>query len=310
MSFTAKVKEEIINNELNSIENKFLYSSYIKYSVKSSKNLNFTFDNPALARKIYKYLSDVYNIKAQIILRIQKRFKTKRIYILNINSNQEKLLKSCNIKIIDNKIHNESFNLKTLEEMKSYIQGAFLACGSINDPSTSGYHLEMVFVEKKSADLIKKLFHEFNVNAKTLKRGSHYMVYVKVADEISDILKIMNVNKALFYFEDIRTKKDHVNMVNRLNNCEQANQDKTIKTGIEQLEEISYLEEHDLINLLDEKTQLVITYRKKYPEISYQELANVISLESGYNITKSGINHHFIKIRNLSRKHKEKSTVK
>ena len=59
------------------------------------------------------------------------------------------------------------------------------------------------------------------------------------------------------------------------------------------------LKENDLITLLDEKTQIIAEYREKYPELSYQELSEVISLESGYKITKSGVNHHFIKIREL-----------
>jgi DNA-binding transcriptional regulator WhiA len=38
------------------------------------------------------------------------------------------------------------------------------------------------------------------------------------------------------------------------------------------------------------------------------ELAEIISLETDYNITKSGINHHFRKIKDLVNKAKEKET--
>ena len=99
-------------------------------------------------------------------------------------------------------------------------------------------------------------------------------------------------------------------MVNRLNNCEQANQDKTIKTGIQQIKDIEYIKEHDLLSLLDEKTVIIMNYREKYPELSYQELSEVISLETGTKITKSGINHHFIKMRELMQRHKNKNTAK
>ena len=104
---------------------------------------------------------------------------------------------------------------------------------------------------------------------------------------------------SLFEFEDTRIYRDHKNMVNRLNNCELANQEKTIKSGLSQLEDIHFLEENNLIPLMDEKMQLVITYRKKYPEVSYQELAQIISLETDYKVGKSGINHHFRKLKQI-----------
>jgi hypothetical protein len=117
---------------------------------------------------------------------------------------------------------------------------------------------------------------------------------------------MFKATNALFYFEDVRIYRDHKNMVNRLNNCEVANQEKTFKTGQKQLENIKYLKDFDIFDLLDEKTKIVAEARLKYPELSYQELADVITLEFDYKIGKSGINHHFIKINELVRKHKEK----
>ena len=99
-------------------------------------------------------------------------------------------------------------------------------------------------------------------------------------------------------------------MVNRLNNCEQANVEKSMKTCREQIENIEYLQEHDLVVLLDDKTKLVTEYRTKYPETSMSELAEIISLETDYNITKSGINHHFRKIKELVTRAKEQEANK
>jgi len=92
-------------------------------------------------------------------------------------------------------------------------------------------------------------------------------------------------------------------MVNRLNNCELANQEKTIKSGLSQIEDINYLEENDLMSLVDDKFKIVMEYRKKYPESSYQELADIISLETDYKVGKSGVNHHFRNLRNIKEKH-------
>ena len=55
--------------------------------------------------------------------------------------------------------------------------------------------------------------------------------------------------------------------------------------------------------------QLVLKYRQKYPEVSYQELADIISLETDYKVGKSGINHHFRKLKQIKENYlnKEKS---
>jgi DNA-binding transcriptional regulator WhiA len=45
-------------------------------------------------------------------------------------------------------------------------------------------------------------------------------------------------------------------------------------------------------------------YKKKYPDTSLNELANIVSLETNRNITKSGINHHIRKINELVKKHR------
>ena len=141
-------------------------------------------------------------------------------------------------------------------------------------------------------------------DSKVLERNNKYMIYLKSAEEISDMIRMFRASNALFYFEDIRIYRDHKNMVNRLNNCEIANQEKTTITGMKQLEDIAYLKEHDLIDLLDDKTKQIIAYRLKYPESSYQELAEIISLETDYQIGKSGINHHFIKMKKMVENHK------
>ena len=45
------------------------------------------------------------------------------------------------------------------------------------------------------------------------------------------------------------------------------------------------------------------THLPQYTE-AQEELADIISLEASYHIGKSGINHHFIKIKKLVEQHK------
>ena len=231
---------------------------------------------------------------------MQKRFKVKQIYILSIKDNIDFIKESINLgnkKDID--------FLVSDEEKIAFLAGAFLAVGNISNPSTSGYHLEFIFTKEKLAKQILNLLEYFKLNAKMIKRGYKTIVYIKASENISDLLKLFKATSSLFYFEDIRIYRDHKNMVNRLNNCEIANQEKTFKAGLSQLEDINYLKKEDLFDLLDDKTKIVASARIKYPEVSLQELADIITNEMDYKIGKSGINHHFIKIKTLVKRHKE-----
>ena len=262
-------------------------------------------ENASVARRIYKDIKQNFGVNIKIIIRNQKRFRVKQIYILEVSEKYNHILEALNITNNGKKILPNDYFLETPEEKISFLRGAFLATGSINDPATSGYHLEFSSSLKKDCLFINDILKEFNINSKVIKRNNHYMTYVKSSENISDIIKMFGAINSLFYFEDIRIYRDHKNMINRLNNCEIANQEKVLKTGMKQLEEIEYIKKYDLLGLLDENVQEAIKYREMYPETSLAELADIISKETGRNIGKSGINHYFIKVKKLVERHKE-----
>ena len=79
-----------------------------------------------------------------------------------------------------------------------------------------------------------------------------------------------------------------------------------METAFQQVKEIEYLKEKDVFELLDEKVQEAANYRLKYPEVSLLELSEIISIETGNQITKSGLHHRFKKIKDLVKKMKAK----
>ncbi len=308
MSFTTSLKEEITKTEISKMESLIELASFIRFSSQIKKDrIVLTMENASVARRIYKDLKYNFGINIKIIIRIQKRFRVKQIYILEISEKFNFILESLNITKNGKKTLPEDYFLENKEEKISFLRGAFLATGSINDPATSGYHLEFSSSVKKDCLYINDILKEFNINSKVIKRNNHYMTYVKSSENISDIIKMFNATNSLFYFEDIRIYRDHKNMINRLNNCEIANQEKILKTGMKQLEDIKYLKEHDLLGLLDENTIEAVKYREMYPETSLAELADIISKETGHNIGKSGVNHYFIKVKKLVERHKERN---
>jgi len=297
MTFTTRIKDEITKDFPNDIERRIVLLSYLKYSSVIEKKITVLIENASVARYIFKLLKSVYNININLTIRTQKRFKIKKIFILSITDKVD-LIKN-EIRDLDNIINSSN------EEISAYLKGAFLSSGSVNDPSKSKYHLEFLINDESDSNLINSLLNSLRFNSKIIRRDKGYMVYIKASEEISDFIKMLGAMNSLFYYEDIRIYRDHKNMVNRLNNCEQANIEKSMKTCQEQLNNIKYLKEKDMLELLDDKIKLVMSYREKYPETTMNELAYIISMETETSITKSCINHYFRKIKELVLKDKD-----
>lgn len=307
MTYTTRVKEEITKVQISKTEKLCELSGFLRFAGNFKDSITITLENASVARRLYEEVKELFGISPKITIRNQRKFRIKKIYILEIKEKIEHIEQVLNLMDGKKKILPNEFFLTNQEEKIAYLVGVFLAVGSINDPATSGYHLEIVTDLNREAVFITKLFADLGITAKHIKRNSKYMVYIKNAEVIGDIIKMFKATSSYFYFEDIRIYRDHKNMVNRLNNCEIANQEKTIMTGLKQLENIKYLKEENLYSLLDDSTKIVLEYREKYPESSLKELADIISLETDYKIGKSGVNHHFIKVKNLIKKHKSKN---
>ena len=295
MTFTTRLKEEISKLDNNEIESRNIIDSFLRYNALINGNIVITLENASVTRFVYKLLKEIFGVSPKIIVRVQKRFRIKQIYILELNEKVDFIKETLNIDSLP--------MIDSDEEKIAFLKGAFLGVGNVSNPKTSGYHLEFILNKEVDAEYICNLLNYFRLNAKVIKRGYKFIAYIKMSESISDLIKMFKAINSLFEFEDTRIYRDHKNMVNRLNNCEIANQEKTIKSGLSQIEDIKYLEENDLLTLIDEKMQIVIEYRKKYPESSYQELAEIISLETDYKVGKSGVNHHFIKLRKIKENH-------
>lgn len=299
MSFTYVVKDEASKLETTRLEDIPELSAIIRIAGKISDNINITIENNAVARRVFKLFKEIYGITPSITVRNKKLGKG-LTYILNINTMVKDVLED--LSIIDNNKYlsiPKEYLISDEEQLRAYLRGVFLVSGSVNDPKTSRYHLEFILDTKEYAYFINELLNSYDLNSKVIKREKNYTVYIKEAEKISDFLRVIKAFSAVMYFEDIRIYRDHKNMTNRLNNCEQANMDKVFMTANKQIKDIEKLYELDMVDLLDEKLKTVIEYRMKYKESSLKELAEIMSLETGMEITKSGLNHRFRKIKEI-----------
>ena len=302
MSFSTNIKNEISNIMYSKAESMSELSAILNIGATINKN-NFSIltGNPSVARRIYKLIKDLYHIN--IIMDKETLNRKRKNYLIEIKVEEKVNFILKDLSLINNnnsrKYVPKEFLISDIEEKQAYLRGVFLICGSVNDPKTSRYHLEFMIEHKSTAVFVNKILNELNYNSKILKRDKNYMVYIKESEKISDFIKLLNAYTSLFYYEDIRIYRDHKNMTNRLNNCEQANIDKIISSSNEQLKNIEKLLKKYDYEVLDDKIKEIIYYKQKYPESSLEELAGIISTETEKKITKSGINHRFRKIKEM-----------
>jgi DNA-binding protein WhiA len=162
--------------------------------------------------------------------------------------------------------------------------------------------LEFSLDDYDYAIFVCELLDSYFLNSKVIERKNNFVVYIKEGEKIGDFLRILKVNTAVMHFEDVRIYKDYMNMINRLNNCEQANVEKTFNTANRQLKDIEIIEKYLSKDAIDPKIQEVMEYRKKYTEASLLELSEVISKDTNKKVTKSGINHRFRKLKEIADK--------
>ena len=304
MSFTSIVKNEVSKLEINELEKIAELSAIIlSNSEITKKYIKIVTENSSVARRIFSLVKDIYQILPAITVRQSLGNKKRFVYILQINKKVDFIVNDLGI-YENNKIIKvpKDYIIDDYETLRAYLRGLFLMTGSVNDPKKSRYHLEFLVDNKKYADYINNLLNKFNLNSKVLKRENKIMIYIKEAEKIGDFLRIISASNAVMYYEDIRIYRDHKNMTNRLNNCEQANVDRIIQTSNSQIKNIELIQNTVGLDLLDEKEQIVAIYRMKYKDVSLQELSEIISLETGKRITKSGLCHRFKKIELLAEK--------
>ena len=301
MSFTATVKDEVSKLDIAETE-KISELSAIVQNSDYSDGIRIVTENNAVARLVYSLFKDLFNVHSKVSVKRGYNYNKNLLYTLDVKNKVTDILKS--LGICGNVP--EDFIYADEDLLMAYLKGLFLIKASVNDPKTSRYHLEFNLDNLEYAEFVKKSLNYFHLNSKILHREHRYVVYIKEAEKIGDFLRIIGAVKAVLYYEDIRIYRDHKNMTNRLNNCEQANVDKIIETANEQVKDIELLKKMDVYDLLNDKEKEVSYYRVKYPEASLVELSQIISMETGNKITKSGVYHRLNKIRQLAVKMREK----
>lgn len=299
MSYASEVKKELTTLEVHFGNAKAELMALIRMngSLGLSNHrfiLNVQTENPATARRIYSLLKQFYDVESELLVRRKMKLKKNNLYIVRLNKGSDYVLKD--LDILDGFQLKETVPLDFLDDdakVRSYLRGAFLATGSVNNPETSSYHLEIYSLYEDHNQTICEMMNRYGLNARTAKRRSGYITYLKEAEKIADFLSLIGATSSMLKFEDIRIMRDMRNSVNRIVNCENANFNKVADAANRQIESIKYLDKKIGLNNLPVKLQEIGIARMAHPEVSLKELGELVP---GGPISKSGVNHRLRKI--------------
>jgi DNA-binding protein WhiA len=306
VSFASETKKELTNLEVKTCCSKSELSALIRMNGSLSFSnrkliVDIQTENAAIARRIYSLIKRNYQVQVELLVRKKMRLKKNNVYIVRLSDQAQLILED--LKILGKGftfIHDISSELIKKKCCKrSYLRGAFLAGGSVNNPETSSYHLEIASLYKEHNDSLCELMNTFSLNSKTLERKKGFITYIKEAEKITEVLNIIGAHNALLKFEDIRIVRDMRNSVNRLVNCETANLNKTIGAALRQVENIRYIDQTVGLQILPGKLREIAELRIAHQDITLKELGEMVS---GGAISKSGINHRLRKIDEIAEK--------
>lgn len=305
MTFASDVKKECTLLEVHKEHAKAELTALIRMNgavslYQQRLTLNVQSENAAIARRIYTLMKDHYQAVSELIVRRKMKLKKNNVYIVRCRHRADEILKD--LQIFDGlslNTHVAETIMSDTQKKRSYLRGAFLAGGSVNNPEASSYHLEIYSSYESHNEDLCKMMNDFGLNAKTIVRRNGYITYIKEAEKIAEFLAVIGATRAMLTFEDIRIIRDMRNSVNRLVNMENANMNKTIDAAQRQMEAIRLIDDTQGLSSLPEKLQVIARFRLENPDLSLKELGEQVP---GGPISKSGVNHRIRKIVEIAEK--------
>ncbi len=313
MSFSGNVKEEISRSvkearhcQIAELAALLSMCGSIAIGSRNQCHVKIYTENQAVARKVFTLIKKTFNIDADISIR-RNMVKKSVSYMVMVGRHQDALRILQATKLMDE--HTGGFdevhiaNPIVVQQIccrRAFIRGAFLAAGSMSNPSKS-YHFEIVCAAEVMAEQIQMLICSFAMDAKIVRRKKSYVVYLKEGSQIVDILNVMEAHVSLMELENVRILKEMRNTVNRKVNCETANINKTVSAAVRQMEDITYLRDTIGFEKLPDGLQEVAQARLTHPDASLKELGEILSPPVG----KSGVNHRLRKLGELAEKVKQ-----
>ena len=296
MSFSSEVKTELcrVKLEKTCCARAEAYGALLYGNTFTSREVRLMTGNKSFAQRLPVLLDRAFGLQFD---RLPEEKERKFIFRLTNVEKIHKMIDSFGYDSRQSPVLHINFGL--LEEeccRAAFLRGAFLAGGSVTEPSKR-YHMELVTSHAQASREMLALLTDMGHQPGQTARNGSQVTYFKSSDQIGEVLTRMGAPVSAAALMDARAEKELRNGVNRQVNCEAANLDKAVNAAQEQLEAIRRLYELDRVEGLTAQLKETIVLRETFPELTLSELAG----EFEPPITKSCLNHRLRKLVELSK---------
>lgn len=291
MTFTQQVKEQICKTvpQKACCEQAFIFSVLLCSRGYHKTRVGFRTENKPVADAFAQTVTDLFGVMVTIASPPPGKGK-RRLYFVSIEDEDEQALVADYLAE-----QRDALCERVLEKRccaQAFVKGAFLTAGSMVDPDKR-YHLEFSLSDVWLCDYLKGLlaqrgFESFKITA----RGADQVLYCKDSESIIELLTYLGATSGTFELMNLKMEKELRNRINRQNNCEYANMDKTIASAAAQIAAIKKLQNAGKWELLSNELQFAARLRLTYPDVSLSDLCK----EYPIPINRSTLSRRFAKI--------------
>jgi DNA-binding protein WhiA len=289
MSFSSETKEELMRLPLEGdccvmAELSALTQTAGSLSLAGGGRLRISWqvENAALARRIYRMLKDRLGLSPHLHFVEHRRLGGRRTCVLTLGEEETPGL-LVRLRMMELDEAGRPVLRRTLPRpvitrqccRRAYVRGAFLGAGSITNPDRA-YHFEITARDDGLRELLEKQLERSGLQAKhTLRRGVP-VVYLKGAQEIADVLALMEAPQAVMRLENTRITRQMRGAANRGSNCDEHNSERQLDAAKNQEEAIRLLAIHAGLYTLPPALRAMAEARLEHPDLSLEQLGQVL----------------------------------
>lgn len=306
MSFTANIKSELCRLELAKgccdraeLAGLIATSGSLALTGSGEVSLNIVTDHAYIARRLYRLLKQQFSLTPMIMARKKNRLRKNLCYLVRIANSVQARAVMVQLGIAaGGRMKPSDIGELTAKQCcrRAYLRGCFLAGGSISNPETNGYHLEIATELPLHAENLRRLLAAEGVKSGIVSRKRQQVVYVKDSEQIALLLSAIGSNQGRLRFENARIFKDLRNQVNRLVNCETANVTKTVNAAQRQVAAIRRLAASPGLEVLSPGLREIARLRLEYPAATLEELGQLAAPP----LSKSAVNYRLRRLQHLA----------
>ena len=308
-SFAARVKEELVRQpvgksccQLSEIGAMTRTSGHLHFRSGGKMTVTYRIENTGTARRLFTILKTRLGVSPQLHYTQTTQLGGRRTWVLTLNEEDSRTLLTA-LHMIESDEEGHMVVKHTVPRhpltrpccRRAFLRAAFLGAGTMSNPEKS-YHLEWKAEDDRLAETIQRLLEKSGMPRNTYERKGKTVIYLKQAEQISDMLALMGAGGSVLKMESIRVKRQTRLRATRAANCDEHNSDRMVDAALKQAAACRDISLKMGLFNLPPALQAMARARMENPDLSLEELG--AGMEPP--ISKSAVNHRLRRLMEIA----------